>query len=762
MLPGVTTLGEPLIRVLGPKTGKALEEIFGLRTVGDLLRHYPRRFYTRGELTDLSSLREGDHVTVLARIVSVMEHPLPALPGKGRRSRLEVIVTDDRAKLILTFFSGIGRYRRELRPDVVGMFAGTVSSFRNRRQLVHPECEMLPGAAPNADLTPELAAEFATEMIPVYPASARFPSWKIAKSVKTVLDTLDVGEDPLPASVRERYGLAGRAEAIRAIHRPLDRADRNRARVRLKWDEAFLLQAALAQRRLAAAAMPAMPRPHIDGGIADDFDARLPFTLTAGQVEVGQSLAVDLACAYPMHRLLQGEVGSGKTVIAIRAMLQVVDAGGQAALLAPTEVLAQQHYRSITDMLGPLAQRGQLGGAEHATGVALLTGSAGAAARRSALSDVFTGDAGIVIGTHALLEDQVQFADLGLIVIDEQHRFGVEQRDALRAKAADNRPHVLVMTATPIPRTVAMTVYGDLETSTLTELPAGRSPIASFVVPAADKPRYLERAWERVREEVGRGRQAYVVGPRIGDGPDSGGPDSGGPDSDEPDDLGEDDFGGVDMTGGIPRGVVLGRRQPLAVIDVAATLDAGPLAGLRLGILHGRLHPEAKDQVMRAFSAGEIDVLVATTVIEVGVDVPNATVMVVMDAERFGVSQLHQLRGRVGRGAAPGLCLLVTEAPPASPARERLEAVAATLDGFKLSRLDLEQRREGDVLGAAQAGRRSSLRLLQLLADEDLIGRAREEASAVVSADPQLAAHPALRAAIDELLGVQAEYLDKT
>jgi ATP-dependent DNA helicase RecG len=767
MLPGVTTLGEPLIRVLGPKTGKALEEIFGLRTVGDLLRHYPRRFYTRGELTDLSSLREGDHVTVLARIVSVMEHPLPALPGKGRRTRLEVIVTDDRAKLMLTFFSGIGRYRRELRPDVVGMFAGTVSTFRNRRQLVHPECEMLPGAAPNADLTPELAAEFAAEMIPVYPASGKMPSWKIGLSVKTVLETLDVGEDPLPASVRERYGLAGRAEAIRAIHRPLDRADRNRARDRLKWDEAFLLQAALARRRLAAAAMPAMPRPHIDGGIADEFDTRLPFTLTAGQVAVGQSLAVDLACAYPMHRLLQGEVGSGKTVIAIRAMLQVVDAGGQAALLAPTEVLAQQHYRSITDMLGPLAQRGQLGGAEHATGVALLTGSSGAAARRSALSDVFTGDAGIVIGTHALLEDQVQFADLGLVVIDEQHRFGVEQRDALRAKAADNRPHVLVMTATPIPRTVAMTVYGDLETSTLTELPAGRSPIASFVVPAADKPRYLERAWERVREEVGRGRQAYVVCPRIGDGADSDGADSDGADSDGadsdgPDDLGEDDFGGVDMTGGIPRGVVLGRRQPLAVLDVAATLAAGPLAGLRLGILHGRLHPEEKDQVMRAFSAGEIDVLVATTVIEVGVDVPNATAMVVMDAERFGVSQLHQLRGRVGRGIAAGLCLLVSEAPPASPARERLEAVAATQDGFKLSRLDLEQRREGDVLGAAQAGRRSSLRLLQLLADEDLIGLAREEASAVVSADPQLAEHPALRDAIDELLGPQAEYLDKT
>ena len=357
MLPGVTTLSESLTRALGPKTGKPLEAIFGLRTVGDLLRHYPRRYYTRGELTDLSSLREGDHVTVLARVVTVAEIPLPPVPGKGRRSRLEVVVTDDRAKLILTFFSGIGRYRRVLRPGVVGMFAGTVSSFRGRRQLVHPECEMLPGAPPNADLNPELAAEFAAEMIPVYPASARFSSWLIAKSVKTVLDTLDAGEDPLPAELREREGLYGRAEALRAIHRPLDPADLDRARKRLKWDEAFLLQAALARRRLAAAAMPAMPRPHVDGGIADEFDARLPFTLTNGQVEVGETIATELSCASPMHRLLQGEVGSGKTVIAIRAMLQVVDAGGQAALLAPTEVLAQQHYRSITDMLGPLARR---------------------------------------------------------------------------------------------------------------------------------------------------------------------------------------------------------------------------------------------------------------------------------------------------------------------------------------------------------------------------------------------------------------------
>ena len=740
MLPGVTTLREPLTRALGPKTGKALENALGVPTVGDLLRHYPRRYYSRGELTDLSSLREGDHVTVLARVDQARLLPMP---NRNFRSRGEVIITDDRAKLVLTFFfrtrgaeHGFGR----LVPGMMGMFAGTVSSYRHRLQLVHPEYELLPGAPPNADLTPELAAEFAAEVIPVYPATAKVSSWIIAKSIRMVLETLEAGEDPLPAPLRERYGLYGQAEALRAIHRPLDWPDRDRARLRLKWDEAFVLQTALAQRRMAAAALPAMPRPHTGGGLADEFDARLPFTLTAGQVAVGETIAHDLACAYPMHRLLQGEVGSGKTVIAIRAMLQVVDAGGQAALLAPTEVLAQQHYRSVTGMLGPLAQGGQLGGAEHATRVALLTGSVGAAARRSALSDVFTGDAGIVIGTHALLEERVQFADLGLVVIDEQHRFGVEQRDALRAKAADNRPHVLVMTATPIPRTVAMTVYGDLETSTLTELPAGRSAIATHVVPAADKPHFLQRAWERVKEEISRGRQAYVVCPRIGDGPDSGGSTPTAPDPDAPDEAeyqAEDDFPNVDMTGGIPRGVVAGRRQPLSVLDVAATLDAGPLAGVRLGILHGRLHPDEKDRVMREFSAGRIDVLVATTVIEVGVDVPNATVMVIMDAERFGVSQLHQLRGRVGRGTAPGLCLLVTEAPPASPARERLDAVAATLDGFKLSRLDLEQRREGDVLGAAQAGRHSSLKLLQLLADEDLIGQARQEATAVVVGRPR-------------------------
>jgi ATP-dependent DNA helicase RecG len=744
----MTTVRDPLDRMLGAKTAKPLSDAFGLQTVGDLLRHYPRRYATRGELTDLSSLREGEHVTVLAKVVLAQRRP----NGNRRGERLEVTVTDGRARLTLTFFHRAGFHQKILRPEAVGLFAGTVSSFRGRRQLVHPECEMLPETS-GMGLAAEIAADYATELIPVYPASAKIASWQIARAVQTVLDPLDAGEDPLPEELRQRYGLIGLAEAIRAIHRPLDDDDRRRARLRLKWDEAFVLQAALAQRRNAAAAMPATPRPRVPGGLAEAFDARLPFRLTDGQRAAGETISADLACAYPMHRLLQGEVGSGKTVIAVRAMLQVIDAGGQAALLAPTEVLAQQHFRSISAMLGPLGQAGQLGGAEHATRVALLTGSQGAAARREALTDVFTGDAGIVIGTHALLEEHVRFSDLGLIVIDEQHRFGVEQRDALREKAPGGRPHVLVMTATPIPRTVAMTVYGDLEVSTLTELPAGRSPIVTHVVPAADKPRFVERAWERVREEAAHGRQAYVVCPRVG-GADPGEPDDGGPD--DPGTAGGDAIDGDATTPD-------GRRPPLAVLDMTPALQNGPLAGLRVAALHGRMPSEEKERVMRAFTEGDLDVLVATTVIEVGVDVPNATVMVVMDADRFGVSQLHQLRGRVGRGTAEGLCLLVTETEPGSPARERLDAVAGTVDGFSLSRLDLEQRREGDVLGAAQAGRRSSLKLLSLLADEELIGQAREEAAAVVDSDPELARHPGLSAAIGDLLGPQrAEFLDKT
>jgi ATP-dependent DNA helicase RecG len=745
----MASLDESLRVVVGGKAAARAEKAFGLRTTGDLLRHYPRRYVRRGDLTDLASLRDGEDVTVFAQVANVTSRRM-----RNRRGRLlEVTVTDGSARLALTFFNKVEYWERQLSPGRHGMFAGRVSTFAGKRQLAHPEFKLL-----GADDAGK-AAEYAAELIPVYPATRDFSSWDIEKCVRVVLDTLGEVDDPLPEAVRERHRLDGLRAALLGIHRPADLAEADRARTRLKWDEALMLQAVLAQRRRAAAALPATARPARAGGLLDAFDARLPFSLTGGQRDAGGIIATDLAGVHPMHRLLQGEVGSGKTVIAVRAMLQVIDAGGQAALLAPTEVLAQQHYRSVTDLLGPFGQAGRLGGAEQATRVALLTGSQGAAARREALLDAASGAAGIVIGTHALLTEHVQFADLGMVVIDEQHRFGVEQRDALREKARDTRPHVLVMTATPIPRTVAMTVYGDLDTSTLTELPAGRSPIATHVVPAAEKPRYLARAWERIREEVAAGRQAYVVCPRIG-GQDAGGPGDAtdGPahsDTDDPESFPAGDEEDEDAAGP--------RRPPLAVLDLAPALAEGPLAGLRLRVLHGRLPAEEKDAAMRAFADGLADVLVATTVVEVGVDVPNATAMVVMDADRFGVSQLHQLRGRVGRGSEPGLCLLVTEAAAGTRAWDRLDAVAGTLDGFRLARLDLEQRREGDVLGAAQAGRKRSLRLLTLLSDEALIGQAREEATALVEADPELAAHPALAAAIGSLLDEeQAEFLEKT
>jgi ATP-dependent DNA helicase RecG len=745
-------LTDGLRAVVGDKAAKRLAALGpdGIHTVGDLLTYYPRRYETRGELTDIASLREGEYVTVQARIESVGTRPMRNRQG----SIFEAVVTDGRGRLTLTFF-GRGRQdwrERALAPGRTGLFSGQVSSFRGKRQLSHPEFELLK----DEDSADARAEEFASEIIPIYPAGKDIFSWQIAEAVKLTLNAADLDDDPLPSSIRARYDLYDYARALHAIHQPRTEPDWRRAAERLKWDEAFMLQVVLAQRRRLSTEFIAQPRPPVDGGLLHEFDQRLPFQLTAGQRSAGDVIASDLAAGHPMHRLLQGEVGSGKTVVALRAMLQVIDAAGQAALLAPTEVLAQQHYRSISQLLGPLALAGQLGGAEEATTIALLTGSQGAAARRKALLEAASGSAGLVVGTHALLEDNVQFADLGLVVIDEQHRFGVEQREALRTKAVTGRPHVLVMTATPIPRTVAITVFGDLEVTELTELPAGRSPIATHVVPVEEKPHYLARTWERVREEVAAGRQVYIVCPRIGLDSD-GEPDEGKAAARGRDDLTED--GGFDF----PELDEPERRPALAVLDVAAELSEGALAGLRLAVLHGRLPADEKDKIMLAFADGQIDVLVTTTVVEVGVDVPNATAMVIMDADRFGVSQLHQLRGRVGRGGHPGLCLLVTAAP-AGPSRDRLDAVASTTDGFELSELDLEQRREGDVLGAAQAGRRSSLKLLRLTkkADKEIIGHARTEAIELIGADPVLAGQPALAAAISALLDAErTEYLQK-
>ncbi|MFG3588377.1 ATP-dependent DNA helicase RecG [Streptomyces sp. NPDC047990] len=736
----VPALDEPLKKVLGPPTAKVMAEHLGLHTVGDLLHHYPRRYEERGQLTHLADLPMDEHVTVVAQVADARLLTFASSKApRGKGQRLEVTITDGSGRLQLVFFgNGVHKPHKDLLPGTRAMFSGKVSVFNHRLQLAHPAYEPLRGDGADDPAAAESVDSWAGALIPIYPATAKLESWKIAKAVQTVLPSAQEAVDPLPEALREGRGLVSLPEALLKIHRPHTKADIGDARARLKWDEAFVLQVALARRRHADAQLPAAARRPRPDGLLTAFDAKLPFTLTEGQRKVSKEIFDDLATEHPMHRLLQGEVGSGKTMVALRAMLATVDAGGQAVMLAPTEVLAQQHHRSVTEMMGELAEGGTLGAAEHSTKVVLLTGSMGAAGRRQALLDLVTGEAGIVIGTHALIEDKVQFHDLGLVVVDEQHRFGVEQRDALRGKGKQP-PHLLVMTATPIPRTVAMTVFGDLETSVLDQLPAGRSPIASHVVPAADKPHFLARAWERVREEVENGHQAYVVCPRIGDEEDD--PKKGRKKS--PEDEAE-------------------KRPPLAVLDVAQQLAKGPLQGLRVEVLHGRMPPDDKDAVMRRFTAGEADVLVATTVIEVGVNVPNATAMVIMDADRFGVSQLHQLRGRVGRGSAAGLCLLVSEMPEASPARRRLDAVASTLDGFELSRIDLEQRREGDVLGQAQSGVRSSLRMLAVIEDEEIIAEAREEAAEVVAADPELTGLPGLRTALEALLDEEREqYLDK-
>ncbi len=715
-----------LVDVVGDRTAKVLDTVFGYRTVSDLLHHYPRRYLVRGELSDIAELNEGDEVTVLAEIYSSSSRKLQGRKG----SILEVIVTDGSAKMSLTFFNQAWR-EKELRVGRQGLFAGKVGVFNGKRQLAHPDYEMVPDGS-DVD---SAVADFAGKFLPVYPASSKLPSWKIAQCIKLALDSLDEVADFIPPHILEKFKYPSAQQALAQIHNPVDLVSAELSKGRLTFDEAFLLQLLLLERRAELRALKTVARPVKSGGILEAFDKSLPWKLTPGQVEVSREIESDLAADIPMHRLLQGEVGSGKTVVALRAMLAVVDSGGQAALLAPTEVLAAQHLRTIEKLLGPLAQGGMLGGVENATQLTLLTGSQNAASRKEALSLAASGQAGIVIGTHALLSESVVFNDLGLIVVDEQHRFGVEQRDALKAKAV-NPPHLLVMTATPIPRTVAMTVFGDLDISTLRELPLGRQPITTHVVPTLEKPTFLDRAWERIREEVSQGHQAYVVAPRIAAG------------NSEDADL---DF-------------LYGEQSPdiASVEELAPKLHGGALKGLRIAPLHGRLTTELKDATMQAFSAGEIDVLVSTTVIEVGVDVPNATVMVIMDADRFGVSQLHQLRGRVGRGTSPGLCLLVSSAPIETSARERLEAVAKTQDGFELSRIDLEQRREGDVLGATQSGARSHLRLLRVLRDESLIEEARNVAAELLESDSSLKGYPLLKHELEMLKKEQtSSYIDK-
>jgi ATP-dependent DNA helicase RecG len=701
------TLDTPLTTAIGGKPAATVKRAFGMETVGDLVSHYPRRYASRGELTPIRDLPIGDTVTIVAEVLRVQSRTI----RKGGRL-LEVVIGDGRGEMSLTFFNQEWR-ARELLPGRRGVFSGKVGFYRDRLQFAHPDYKLFDDEGD----AQERAEDFANRPIPIYPATSTVTSWQLQRMVEKCLDGLGEVPEPLPDDLRFRESLLTAREALEWVHRPAHEVQAQAARETLRMHEALVLQTALVQQRQLVRMMPGTKRAAAPGGLLERFDALMPFERTTDQVRVGEQIADDLVGEWPMNRLVQGEVGSGKTLVALRAMLQVAESGGQAALIAPTEVLAGQHLRSITRMLGP-----DLAAEVMPT---LLTGQLPAAARRKAALRVASGQALIVVGTHALLSEGTTFADLGLVVVDEQHRFGVEQRETLRAKGTT--PHVLVLTATPIPRTVAMTVFGDLDVSTIRSMPAGRAGIETFVAPVAERPGWFGRVWERAAEETEKGRQVFVVCPAI--------------DTEKPGKAAEED----DLPPG--EGEQTGPRWGVAqVMEMLAGLPR--VSALRIAALHGRMPGEEKDATMQAFARGEIDMLVATTVIEVGVDVPNASTMIIMEADRFGVSQLHQLRGRVGRGGVPGLCLLVTEALERTPARERVEAVARTLDGFALAEVDLELRGEGDVLGDAQSGVRSSLRLLRVVKDGALIESARGEAERILAADPLLDAHPGLADAL--------------
>jgi ATP-dependent DNA helicase RecG len=735
----VAALTDRLEFVLGKKAADPLAEHFGMRTVNDLLRHYPRK-YSDGMtvLEEGEELEEGEHVTFVDVIAKAETRWTNRAP---KREYLVVTLRDRRPKVTATFFNA--KYlKKGLVEGTRLMLSGEVGYFKGTMQLTHPAflvlespsgrqfgTKSLKTIAATSDATgDDLLSVFEREFFPIYPANSKVQSWDIYACVRQVLDVLDPVTEPLPKAVLQQRNLITEDEALRAIHLAEKAAERERAEERLRFDEAVGLQWALVGRRYSELSESGPVAPPQPGGLLAAMREQLPFELTDGQKEVLEVLTAELSASRPMNRMLQGEVGSGKTIVSVLAMLQMVDAGYQCALLAPTEVLAAQHARSIRDVLGPLAMAGQLGGAERSTRVALLTGSMSAQQKREVRDEIASGEAGIVVGTHALLQESVEFHRLGMVVVDEQHRFGVEQRDTLRAKAPDGlTPHLLVMTATPIPRTVALTQYGDLETSTLRELPRGRQPITTNPIFVREKPAWLERAWQRVIEEVRAGNQAYVVASRI----------------DEDDKPVKNDQGPPATT----------------VVKLFDQLRRGQLAGLRLGLMHGRLPSDEKDAVMAEFRAGQIDVLVCTTVIEVGVDVPNATVMIVVDADRFGISQLHQLRGRIGRGQHPSLCLLATQLPEESKAGQRLKAVAGTLDGFKLADLDLAERQEGDVLGLTQSGRPITLRFLLLAEHLGVILDARELCEKLYEKNP---ADPGMALLAAQFVdNDRVEYLDK-
>ncbi|GAB3128402.1 ATP-dependent DNA helicase RecG [Tsukamurella serpentis] len=782
-------LGTPLRAAIDPEIAESAAAELGLETVGDLLRHFPFR-YEGGAVEDdgtrRSEPRVGDDVVVIGTVTAITP---PQAHHRGKKMFRVQVVNKVRA-YELTFFNYLPK---PIQPDRRLLLIGRLGEWSGKLQLTHPDWLVLPddsvtsaqALADNESGSTKAGSKrlkhadlslLLQPTVPIYHGTKNMPTWLTLSLVDSVLKRLAPVPESLPVEFLAVNALMSLDEAVRAAHKPDGRAQVEQAKRRLAFDEAVAIEIALARRAHEVGTVAAPPLAAPDGPLQTGLRERLPFRLTAGQEDVLAEIVDDLRQSHPMTRLLQGEVGSGKTLVALLAMLTAVDAGYQAVLLAPTEVLATQHLLSITAMLGDLAEAGQLGAADAATTVTLLTGSMTTKQRRAALLRIVTGEAGIVIGTHALLEDTVEFFRLGLVVVDEQHRFGVEQRNRLRRKGVGGSasgaktgsegageadelvPHLLVMTATPIPRTVALAQFGDMTTSVLRELPRGRQSIQTSVVPQG-RESWVARAWQRVDEEVRAGRQVYVVCPRIGD--DATGEQAKASftdedyDFDRPVSSASPKAGGQGADPGPPEDESVPPKT-ISALQMYDELVAGPLGQHRIAVLHGRLPAEEKAEVMAAFAAGQIDILVATTVIEVGVDVANATTMVVRDADRFGISQLHQLRGRVGRGGLPGLCLLIT-ASESARTQERLQAVAGTVDGFALAQIDLEHRGFGDILGVDQSGLARRLSFLDLASDGDVLHAARDLAFEIVAADPDLERHRPLRMMNEVILGGERE-----
>jgi ATP-dependent DNA helicase RecG len=688
---------------VGPKKAEGLSEL-GIETVLDLLMHYPRRYIDRTNEALIRDMVVGEEAMVLATVKRVETRRT-----KQRRTLVQIDVTDGSGYLRCTFFNQPWR-EKQLKPGAQAVFYGKLDLFQGRKQMTNPVVD--------------LVGDRTGKIVPVYPQSekAQLTTWEIGGWVEEALRRAGELEDPVPESVLDRFDLIDRDAAIRGIHVPESSDEHKVARRRLVFDELLRIQLVLVRRKRELEAT-SVGIAHVTGGeLVRRFHEQLPYTLTGAQRRAITEIEVDLAKPVPMHRLLQGDVGAGKTLVAVSALLVAVQGGHQGALMAPTEVLAEQHFLGVRALLDgfSLASEGDLFG-ERPLRVELLTSRVPAAQRTKLVERLSAGEIDILIGTHSLIQEKVAFKSLGVAVIDEQHRFGVEQRAALRTKGAAV-PDVLVMTATPIPRTAAMTVYGDLDVSVLDELPPGRTPIKTVW---ARGPLEEESAWARVREEVALGHQAYVVAPLIEE------------------------------------------SEKLEVRSAEETyheLRAGELEGMHLALLHGKVPAKDKEQVMDAFRTGAVDVLVATTVIEVGVDVPNATVMVILDADRFGIAQLHQLRGRVGRGAAVSWCYLLGGGnTPES--EERLSALERTTDGFELAEVDLELRGEGTIMGTRQKGR-NDLRLASLRRDKEWVAKARDVAFELV--DGGLDTHEALVEELDVLLpegdddvDTGAEYLFK-